>query len=58
MTAIKVATDQTARLRVVKRQQLSDLYGALRSTQPFPGKEAVRDEVGRWLGERAKGSGS
>jgi AbrB family looped-hinge helix DNA binding protein len=54
----EVATDQTARLRVVKRQQLSDLYGALRSTQPFPGKEAVRDEVGRWLGERAKGSGS
>jgi AbrB family looped-hinge helix DNA binding protein len=54
----EVATDQTARLRVVKRQQLSDLYGALRSTRPFPGKEAVREEVGRWLGERAKGSGS
>ena len=53
----EVATDQTARLRVVKRQQLSDLYGALRSTKPFPGKEEVRDEVGRWLGERAKASG-
>jgi len=54
----EVATDQTARLRVVRRQQLSDLYGALRSTKPFPGKEAVRDEVGQWLGERAKGSSS
>lgn len=54
----EVATDQTARLRVVKRQQLSDLYGALRSTRQFPGKEAVREEVGQWLGERAKGSSS
>lgn len=54
----EVATDQTARLRVVKRQQLSDLYGALRNTRQFPGKEAVREEVGQWLGERAKGSSS
>ncbi len=38
-------------------KQLSDLYGALRSTPPFPGKEAVRDEVGRKLGERAKVKG-
>jgi len=54
----EVGTDQTARLRVVKRQRLSDLYGALGSARPFPGKEAVRDEVGRSLGERAKGSGA
>lgn len=52
----ELTTDQTARLRVVKRQRLTDLYGALRSTRPFPGKEAVREEVGQWLGERDKDS--
>lgn len=50
----EVSPDQTARVRVVKRQRLSDLYGALRATQPFPGKEAVRQQVGKALGERAK----
>ena len=54
----EIANDQTARLRVVKRQRLSDLYGALRSERPFPGKEVVRDEVGRALGKRPKGSGA
>lgn len=48
----------TAHLRVIKRQRASDLYGALRSTRPFPGKEAVREQVGRELGSRAKGSES
>jgi len=36
-------------------RRLYDLYGALRSPGFFPGKEAVRDEVGRALGERAGG---
>lgn len=54
----EVASDQTARLRVVKRQRLSDLYGALGSARPFPGKEEVREEVGRALGKRAQGSGT
>ena len=54
----EVAPDQTtARLRVIKRQRLSDLYGALRATRPFPGKEAVREQVGEALGERTKGQG-
>ncbi|HEV7518029.1 MAG TPA: AbrB/MazE/SpoVT family DNA-binding domain-containing protein [Thermoanaerobaculia bacterium] len=53
-----VAPDQTARLRVIKRQRLSDLYGALRATRPFPGKEEVREQVGRALGKRAKSQGS
>lgn len=48
----EVSPDQTARLRVVKRQRLSDLYGALRATRPFPGKEAIRQQVGKALGER------
>jgi antitoxin PrlF len=47
----EVGPEQTARLRVVKRQHLSDLYGALRATRPFPGKEAVREQVGKSLGE-------
>ena len=50
----EVNPDQTARLRVIKRQRLSDLYGALRATKPFPGKEAVRQQAGAALGERAK----
>jgi hypothetical protein len=36
--------------RVIRRQRLSDLYGSLRSQRPFPGKDAVRVEVGRALG--------
>lgn len=51
----EVASDEAARLRVVKRQRLSDLQGALRVTQPFPGKKAIREEAGRARGERAKG---
>jgi len=54
----EVASDKAARLRVVKRQRLSDFQGALRATRPFPGKEAVREEVGRALGKRAKGTGT
>ena len=54
----EVSSNQTARLRVIKRQQLSDLYGSLRATRPFPGKEAVREQVGRALGARGKGSAS
>lgn len=46
----EVGPEQTARLKVVKRQRLSDLYGTLRSNRPFPGKEAVREQVGRSLG--------
>jgi antitoxin PrlF len=51
----EVGPEQTARLRVVKRQRLSDLYGALRATRPFPGKETVREQAGRVLGD-PKGS--
>jgi len=50
--------DQTAHLRVIKRQRLSGLYGALPATRPFPGKEEVREQVGLALGHRAKAQGS
>lgn len=52
----EVGSDQTVRLRVVKRQKLSDFYGSLPAQRPFPSKEAVREEVGRALGGRAKRS--
>jgi antitoxin PrlF len=44
-----------ARIRVLKRRFLSDLYGALPATRPYPGKEEVRNEVGHGLGERLVG---
>jgi len=48
--------NQTVKLRVIKRQKLSDFYGSLRAQRPFPGKEAVREEVGQELGRRVKRS--
>jgi AbrB family looped-hinge helix DNA binding protein len=44
-----LGSDRTAQLRVIKRRRLSDLYGALRPTQPFPGKEEIRKQVARAL---------
>jgi antitoxin PrlF len=41
-------------LRVVKHRKLSDFFGALPATKPFPGREAVREEVGKALGQRQK----
>jgi bifunctional DNA-binding transcriptional regulator/antitoxin component of YhaV-PrlF toxin-antitoxin module len=47
----EVTPDHSAQVRVVKRRRLSEFYGALPATRPFPGKQAIRDEVGRKLGE-------
>lgn len=41
-----------ARVRVIKRRSLMDLYGSLPATRAYPGKETVRAEVGRELGKR------
>jgi AbrB family looped-hinge helix DNA binding protein len=43
---------EEARVRVVKHRNLMDLYGALPATRPFPGKKAVREEIGKELGAR------
>ena len=51
----EVNPDQTARLRVLKRQRLSELYGALPATRPFPGKSVVREQIGVARGERLSG---
>ena len=49
--AFEVTSDRSVQLKVLKRRRLSDLYGALPATRPFPGKEEVREEVGRTLGK-------
>jgi AbrB family looped-hinge helix DNA binding protein len=50
----ELTPSHSVELRVVKRRKLSDLFGALPATRPFPGKAAVREEVGRALGQREK----
>ena len=47
----EVSPDKVSHLRVVKRRPLSELYGSLPATRPYPGKEKIRDEVGKALGE-------
>ena len=49
----EVTREGAASVQVVKRRRLSELYGALPATRSFPGKRAVRDEVGRTLGSRS-----
>lgn len=38
--------------RGLKRHRLSDLRGVLPATRPFPGRDRVREEAGRRLGEK------
>ena len=54
----EVTSERSVQLRVVKRRRLSDLYGSLPATHPFPGKEEVRESVGRELGETLRRKGS
>lgn len=53
----EVSPDRVAHLRVVKRRRLSDLYGALPATRPYPGKEKVREEAGKALGKQMEKQG-
>lgn len=39
-------------LTPIRRRPLRDLYGSLPATRPFPGEEAIRQEVRAALGER------
>ncbi len=54
----EVTSERSVQLRVVKRRPLSDLYGSLPSGRPFPGKEKVRESVGKELGETLRRKGS
>ena len=40
------------RLRVLKHRRLSEFYGALRATRPYPGKDAIRQEVAENLADQ------
>jgi antitoxin PrlF len=44
--------DQELCVRGLKRRKLSELRGTLPATRPFPGRDAIREEVGRSLGDR------
>ncbi len=37
------------RLRVLKQRRLSEFYGALPATRPYPGKDAIRQQVAAHL---------
>jgi AbrB family looped-hinge helix DNA binding protein len=40
----------------IKQRGRAKFDGSPRTQRPFPGKEAVREEVGQWLGKRANRS--
>jgi looped-hinge helix DNA binding domain, AbrB family len=48
----EVTPERSVQLKLVKKRRLSDLYGSLPSNRPFPGKEVVRESVGKDLGKR------
>jgi len=50
----EVTSERSAQLRVVKRVKLSDLYGSLPATRPFPGSHAIRESVGGELGKELR----
>lgn len=54
----EVTSERSVQLKVLKRRRLSDLYGALPATRPFPGKEEVRESTGRELGKKLRRKGS
>lgn len=51
----ELAEGTDVRIRVVKQRRLMDLYGALPATRSFPGKQAVREELGKQLHQRRSG---
>lgn len=43
------AGDRQVRVRVLEDSPLLALFGALPATRPYPGKQAIREEIGRKL---------
>ena len=41
------------RVRVLKQRRLSEFYGALPATRPYPGKDAIRQQVAAHLAHQA-----
>lgn len=48
-----VSHEGEATIRVIKRRGLTELYGILPATRPYPGKEKVREEVRDAVGRAA-----
>ncbi len=46
-----ITDDGMVVIRPVHRRRLPELAGVLPATRPYPGSRALRDEVGRRLGE-------
>jgi hypothetical protein len=44
-------------LPAIKRRRLSEFYGALPATRPYPGEEAIRQEVGEHLAHKILNEG-
>lgn len=51
LLAFELAEGDRMVIRTLKQKPLSALYGALPATRKHPGKEAVRQEVGRAVGK-------
>jgi len=51
----EVTSERSVQLKVLKRQRLSELYGSLPATRPFPGKEEIREALGHELGKKLRG---
>jgi AbrB family looped-hinge helix DNA binding protein len=49
----EIIQSDEARIRVIKRKKLTELYGALPATRPYPGKEVIRNEVGEIWGRNS-----
>ncbi len=48
----QVEPDGEVKVRTSKRRSLTDLYGSLPATRPFPGTAEIRREVARRVAER------
>ncbi len=53
-----VTSKDEARIRVVKRKRLTELYGILPATRSYTGKEAARAAVGQDLGQKLAPKGA
>ena len=51
-----VVEGEHAIMKPLHHRPLSELYGALPATKPYPGHQAIRESIQRDLGERMKES--
>jgi antitoxin PrlF len=51
-----VMGESGARMVPLRRRSAAELRGMFKATRPFPGKEAIRREIGQMLGEELERS--